>query len=108
MDPCCPNPVVLQPLSTDHLRTYIDAVGQQWSQQGYTSSTATYTMRLLADLSSGLQRHALTAADCNEQLASDFLPDRYRHRRPHRKAISCKDFTSLGCGSRLDQNVVLG
>src|SRR5688572_12219391 len=84
IDPWCPNPVALQPLSPDPLRTHIDAVGQQLSQQGYTSSTAQYTMRLLADLSSWLQRHALTAADCNEQLTGDFLQDRYRCRRPHR------------------------
>jgi integrase/recombinase XerD len=41
-------------------------------------------MRLLADLSSWLQQHALTAVDFNEPLASDFLQDRYRRRRPHR------------------------
>jgi site-specific recombinase XerD len=84
MDQFCPNPVVLQRLFTGPLRTHIDAVGQQLSRQGYASSTAKYTMRLLADLSSWLQQHALTAVDFNEQLASDFLPDRYRRRRPHR------------------------
>ena len=84
IDQFCPNPVVLQPLSTDPLRMHIDAVGQLLSQQGYTSSTAKYTMRLLADLSSWLQQHALTATDCNEQLTGDFLQDRYRCRRPHR------------------------
>jgi Phage integrase, N-terminal SAM-like domain len=80
----CPNPVVLQRLFTGPLRTHIAAVGQPVSRQGYTSATATYTMRLLADLSNWLQQHALTAVDCNAQLASDFLPDRYRRRRPHR------------------------
>src|SRR2546427_5389406 len=40
-------------------------------------------MRLLDDLSSWLLRQALTAADFNEQLASEFLQDRYRHCRPH-------------------------
>jgi integrase/recombinase XerD len=74
----------MQRSSTGPLDTPIDAVGQQLSQQGYTSSTAKYTMRLLADLSSWLQRHALTAADCHEQLAEDFLQDRYQRCRPHR------------------------
>ena len=79
----CPNPVVLQRLSTGPLSAHINAVGQQLSQQGYTSSSAQYTMRLLADLSSWLLRQALTVADCNEQLASEFLQDRYRRCRPH-------------------------
>lgn len=79
----CPNPVVLQRLSAGPLRAHINAVGQQLSQQGYTSSSAQYTMRLLADLSSWLLRQALTVADCNEQLASEFLQDRYRRCRPH-------------------------
>ena len=84
MDQFCPNPVVLQRLCTGPLRTHIDAVGQQLSRQGYTRSTAKYTMRLLADLRSWLQQHALTAVDCNAQRASDFLQDRSRRRRPHR------------------------
>lgn len=80
----CPNSVVLQRLSTGPLSAHINAIGQQLSQEGYTSPSAQYTMRLLADLSSWLLRHALTAADCNEQLASEFLQDRYRRCRPHR------------------------
>ncbi len=80
----CPNQVVLQRLSTGPLSTHINAIGQQLSQQGYTSSSAKYTMRLLADLSSWLLRQALTAADFNEQLSSEFLQDRSRRCRPHR------------------------
>ena len=85
MDQFCPNPVVLQRLFTGPLRTHLDAVGQQWSRQGDTRSTAKYTMRLLADLRSWLQPHALTAVDCNAQRASDFLQERDRRCRPHRK-----------------------
>ncbi len=79
----CPNPVVLQRLLAGPLRTHINAIAQQLSQQGYTSSSAKNAMRLLDDLSSWLLRQALTAADFNEQLASKFLQDRYRRCRPH-------------------------
>src|SRR5438128_9129694 len=41
-------------------------------------------MRLLADLSRWLQRHALTATDLNEQRVDDFLQGRYRCYRVHR------------------------
>jgi site-specific recombinase XerD len=84
IDQFCPHPVVFPRLSTGPMGTHIDAINQRLSQQGYTSATAKYAMRLLADLNSWLQRYALTAADCNEQLASDFLQDRYRRCRPHR------------------------
>ncbi|WP_089936662.1 site-specific integrase [Candidatus Entotheonella palauensis] len=84
IDPFGPNPIVLPCLSTEPLGSHIDAVGQRLSQQGYTSSTVQYTMRILADLSNWLQQHTLTAADFNEQLAGDFLQDRYRRCRPHR------------------------
>ena len=79
----CPNPVVLQRLLSGPLRAHIHAIAQQLSQQGYTSSSAKNAMRLLDDLSSWLLRQALTAADFNEQLASEFLQDRYRRCRPH-------------------------
>ena len=79
----CPNPVVLQRLLAGPLRAHINAIAQQLSQQGDTSSSAKNAMRLLDDLSSWLLRQALTAADFNEQLASKFLQDRYRRCRPH-------------------------
>ena len=79
----CPNPVVLQRLLAGPLSAHINAIAQQLSQQGYTSSSAKNAMRLLDDLSSWLLRQALTAADFNEQLASKFLQDRYRRCRPH-------------------------
>ena len=79
----CPNPVVVQRLLAGPLGAHINAIAQQLSQQGYTSSSAKNTMRLLDDLSRWLLRQALTAADFNEQLASEFLQDRYRHCRPH-------------------------
>ena len=78
----CPNPVV-QRLLAGPLSAHINAIAQQLSQQGYTRSSAKNAMRLLDDLSRWLLRHALTAADCNEQLASEFLHDRYRRCRPH-------------------------
>jgi integrase/recombinase XerD len=83
IEQCCPNPVVLQRLLAGPLSTHINAIAQQLSQQGYTSSSAKNAMRLLDDLSSWLLRQALTAADFNEQLASEFLQDRYRRCRPH-------------------------
>jgi site-specific recombinase XerD len=79
----CPNPVVVQRLLTGPLRAHINAIAQQLSQKGYTRSSAQNAMRLLDDLSRWLLRHALTAADFNEQLASEFLHDRYRRCRPH-------------------------
>ena len=78
-----PKGVVVQRLLAGPLSAHINAIAQQLSQQGYTSSSAKNAMRLLDDLSRWLLRHALTAADCNEQLASEFLHDRYRHCRPH-------------------------
>ena len=83
IDPFGPHPIALPCLSTEPLGAHIDAVGQRLSQQGYTSSTVQYTMRILADLSHWLQQQALTVADFNEQLASDFLQDRHRRCRPH-------------------------
>ena len=82
MEQFCPNPVV-QRLLAGPLSAHINAIAQQLSQQGYRSSSAKNAMRLLDDLSRWLLRHALTAADCNEQLASEFLHDRYRRCRPH-------------------------
>jgi hypothetical protein len=41
-------------------------------------------MRLLADLSSWLQRQAFMATDLNEPCVDHFLQDRYQHCRPHR------------------------
>jgi len=79
----CPNPVVLQRLLAGPLRAHINAIAHQLSQQGDTRSSAKNTMRLLDDLSSWLLRQALTAADFHEQLASEFLQDRYRRCRPH-------------------------
>ena len=75
----CPNPAVSQRLSTGPLGAHIDTFAQQLSAQGYARWTAKYTMRLLADLSSWLQRHALTATELNEQHAlRRFLQDRYQ------------------------------
>src|SRR2546426_1749288 len=79
----CPNPVVLQRLLAGPLSAHINAIAQQLSHQGYTSSSAKNAMRLLDYLSSWLLRQALTAADFHEQLASEFLQDRYRRCRPH-------------------------
>src|SRR5437899_9909621 len=61
----CPNPVVLQRLLAGPLNAHINAIAQQLSQQGYTSSSAKNALRLLDDLSSWLLRQALTAADFN-------------------------------------------
>jgi len=82
--PCCPNPVVLQQLYAGPLGAHIDTCAQQLLDQGYACWTAKYTMRLLADLSGWLQRHALTATDLNEPRVDDFLQDRYHRCRPHR------------------------
>lgn len=82
---CCPNPVVWQRLYAGPLGAHIDTCAQQLLHQGYASWTAKYTMRLLADLSSWLQRHAFAAADLHEQRVNDFLQDRYGRCRPHRQ-----------------------
>src|SRR5712691_6932591 len=83
----CPNPVVLQRLLAGPLSAHINAIAQQLSQQGYTSSSAKNALRLLDDLSSWLLRQALTAADFNEQLASEFLQDRCRPHLHDRAAL---------------------
>lgn len=85
IEPFCPNPVILQQLYTGPLRTSIDAFAHQLLHQGYASWTTKYTMRLLADLSSGLQRHTLLATDLNEQRMHAFLHDRYQRCRAHRE-----------------------
>ena len=82
--PFCPNPTVLQRLYVGPLGVYLDTFVQPLLAQGYASATAQYMMRLLADLSSWLQRHALTAADLNEQRVDAFLQDRYGRCRPTR------------------------
>jgi site-specific recombinase XerD len=81
---CCPDPVVWQPLYAGPLGAHIDTFAHQVVDQGYASWTAKYMMRLLADLSRWLQRHALTVADLNEPRVDDFLRDRYQRYRPHR------------------------
>ena len=85
--PFCPNPVMLQQLYTGPLGAHIDTFAQQLVAQGYASWTAKYMMRLLADLSSWLQRHSLVAMALNEQRVDEFLQDRYRcycvHREDH-------------------------
>jgi hypothetical protein len=76
--------MVLQQLWAGPLGAYLDAFGQSFVDQGYASSTGQYMLRLLADLSSWLQRYALTAADLHEQRVRDFLQERYDRCRPHR------------------------
>lgn len=82
--PFCPNPVVVQRLYAGPLGAHIDAFAQQLVAQGYANSTAKLTMRLLADLSSWLQQHALTATALDEQRVEAFLQDRYQRCRPTR------------------------
>lgn len=84
MQSFCPNPTVAQRLYTGPLGAPIDPLAQQLTAQGYAHWTAQYTMRLLADLSDWLQRHALTAAERNEQCLERFLQNRYQTGRPHR------------------------
>lgn len=82
--PCCPNLVVWQPWSAGPLGAHIDSVAHQLLDQGDASWTAKYMVRLLADLSRWLQRHALTATDLNEQRVDAFLQDRYQRCHTHR------------------------
>ena len=84
--PCCPNPGVWQQLSAGPLGTHIDTFARQLLDQGYASWTAKSMVRLLADHSRWLQRHALTAMDLNEQRVDAFLQDRYRPPTPGRVA----------------------
>jgi integrase/recombinase XerD len=84
MQSFCPNPAVAQRLYTGPLGAHIDSLAQQLAAQGYARWTAQYTMRLLADLSSWLQQHALTASALNEPCLEHFLQDRYQTGSPHR------------------------
>jgi site-specific recombinase XerD len=79
-----PNPIVLRQLYTGPVGAPIDPFAQQLVAQGYARWTATYTVRLLADLSRWLQRQTFTATDLNEQRVDEFLHDRYRCSRVHR------------------------
>lgn len=82
--PSCPKPVVWQQLSAGPLGAHIDTFAHQLLDQGYARWTAKYMVRLLADLSRWLQRHALTATDLNAQRVEAFLQDRYRRYHHHR------------------------
>ena len=76
--PCCPNPGVWQQLSSGPLGAHIDTFARPLLDQGYASWPAKSMVRLLANLSRWLQRHALTATDLNEQRVDAFLQDRYQ------------------------------
>ena len=80
----CPNPVVSQRLYAGPLGAHIDTWAHQLLQQGYASWTTKYTMRLLADLSSWLQRYSLAVTDLHERHVDAFLQNRYRRCRAHR------------------------
>ncbi len=82
--PCCPNPSVWPQLSAGPLGAPIDTVAHQVLDQGDASWTAKSMVRLLADLSRWLQRHALTATDLNAQRVEAFLQERYRRDHTHR------------------------
>jgi site-specific recombinase XerD len=83
--PCCPHPGVWQQWSAGPLGAPIDPFAHQWLDQGDARWTAKSMVRLLADLSRWLQRHALTATDLNEPRVEAFLQDRYRRYHTHRK-----------------------
>jgi integrase/recombinase XerD len=80
----CPHPVVLQRLYAGPLGAHSAPFAQPLLAQGDASWTAQDTMRLRADLRSGLPPQALTATALHAQRARDLLQDRHQRYRAHR------------------------
>ena len=56
------NPRTLMQMREGPLGAYVDALAQQLSDEGYTQSSARYTLQLLADLGRWLRRRRMSAA----------------------------------------------
>lgn len=84
-DPCVPSPVVLRRLQAGPLGAYVDAVVGDLADRGFAAATATYALRLLADLSTWLQGQGRGVAGLDESMVEAFLRHRYQRRRPNRE-----------------------
>ena len=84
-DPCVPSPVVLQRLQAGPLGAYVDAIVGDLADRGFAAATATYALRLLADLSTWLQGQGRGVAGLDESMVEAFLRHRYQRRRPNRE-----------------------
>jgi len=84
-DPCVPSPVVLRRLQAGPLGAYVDAIVGDLADRGFAAATATYALRLLADLSTWLQGQGRSVAGLDESMVEAFLRHRYQRRRPNRE-----------------------
>jgi len=84
-DPCVPSPVVLRRLQAGPLGAYVDAIVGDLADRGFAAATATYALRLLADLSTWLQGQGRGVAGLDESMVEAFLRHRYQRRRPNRE-----------------------
>jgi site-specific recombinase XerD len=92
-----PNPIVVQRLQAGPLSAHIDTFAQQLFDEGYALWTVKYSVRLLADLTTWMQKQELTITDLSELPVHTFFQHRYQIRRPHRddQAILKKLLTYL-------------
>jgi len=84
-DPCVPSPLVLRRLQAGPLGAYVDAIVGDLADRGFAAATATYALRLLADLSTWLQGQGRSVAGLDESMVEAFLRHRYQRRRPNRE-----------------------
>jgi len=84
-DPCVPSPMVLRRLQAGPLGAYVDAIVGDLADRGFAAATATYALRLLADLSTWLQGQGRSVAGLDESMVEAFLRHRYQRRRPNRE-----------------------
>jgi len=77
--------VVLRRLQAGPLGAYVDAIVGDLADRGFAAATATYALRLLADLSTWLQGQGRSVAGLDESMVEAFLRHRYQRRRPNRE-----------------------
>jgi len=63
----------------------VDAIVGDLADRGFAAATATYALRLLADLSTWLQGQGRSVAGLDESMVEAFLRHRYQRRRPNRE-----------------------
>jgi site-specific recombinase XerD len=79
-----PNPIVVQHLQAGPLSAHIDPFAQQLFDEGYALWTTKYAVRLLADLTTWMQKQGFAITDLAELSVNTFFQHRYQTRRPHR------------------------
>ena len=92
-----PNPIILQRLQTGPLGGHIDPFVKHLSNEGYAVWTIKYSMRLLADFTTWMQKQQVVITVLAEQSVNTFFQQRYQTLRPHRddRAILVKLLTYL-------------